>query len=277
MTITMGSLSARRVSAFMHDFDRVMRGNEGDFEFEVIVACPSALGDHAGLLWAREEGRLGTGGAHSLAFSRSQGEYVVAMNDDTRIVVPEAFLGSIAEIRHREKTCFPTALGLRGVSRPVAGTAYGLYYPSFPAMSRESIDAAGGWYDPAFKTGWADVDLGMRVWLAGGECSLATQASIVMITEEAVGQDSRFSAGDPQLDFQTFCERYHGRLGRHFRKRFRSINRNYPISFFINGSFSTQQPPWRVFVSFLFRELRVSLRDYEVPRWCLDRVRTWKK
>ena len=112
-------------------------------------------------------------------------------------------------------------------------------------MSRRAVESIGGWFDPVYRAGWADADLGLRCWRGGGGCSLDTDPSIRFFSEEAAPDDSRFASGNIQNDFDQFLLRHHD-LFQHqrsrgafwaifkqkFQRRFRSINFDYPIAYY---------------------------------------------
>ena len=54
--------------------------------------------------------------------------------------------------------------------RPSIGY-FGLMFAPFPFLHRDTIEALGGLYDPIYKSFFADPDLSLRCWAAGGEVS----------------------------------------------------------------------------------------------------------
>lgn len=241
ISFTCTSLSPERLLEFAIHLEESI----GKTPYELVVVSPVPV-TGPNVRHIQEHGRIGNLPAHALSFANTVGDYIVALSPDTRFVDKNFGAILIDEVRRREAACFPFAGGMWMYMSQQIPTAYGLYYPSFPAVSRRSVDHVGGWFDPTYKVGWGDVDLGMRIWLAGGKCAPLETVRILEETRPEVGEASRFkfNGGSWEADFELFKSRYHHRLGRYFQKEFREINYNYDASYLnFERTFQHNLPP----------------------------------
>lgn len=139
-----------------------------------------------------ETERFGPNAGHAFAAQYATGDFITAWVDDhiyvegwderatNEFVTREAkFQLSAPKVPRMER---PFLLGLRHADRSIIGTVFGRYYPYFPFMRR--IDAIRlGWLSGDYAVGFADCDLAMRVWDAGGMCA-PTHAGIVKVHED---------------------------------------------------------------------------------------------
>jgi hypothetical protein len=142
--------------------------------FEVIVVGPHKprVGLKNGtLVWIEEfpEQAGGVAAAHEKAFAAITGGFVYAHADD-HLLENGWDNAVLSEFAVREKNG-PFCLGLRHTApHDEVHTSFGRYYANFPLMRQTDIYGVGGWLCGKFKAGYADTDLALRVWRAGGRC-----------------------------------------------------------------------------------------------------------
>lgn len=172
-------------------------------DYEIVVVSPfEARGPH--ITWVREEQPRGNCHAHNVAFQHSTGDIIVALSDDA-LVLPGWDEQALAFLHEREGDA-PYALGLHQ-SNHFTGTAFGIYYPFFPMMRRRTIEAIGGYYPSEFRAHFADPDIGMRVWSAGGRCEFSPQPLIARVQRDE-GPLERHKSASLDGDMRLFLSRW---------------------------------------------------------------------
>jgi glycosyltransferase involved in cell wall biosynthesis len=207
---------------------------------EIVVVAPFDIqGDR--IRHVKETEPRGVIAANIAGYAAATGDIIVAMTDD--MLPQEAWLNEVEErIRMMEARFFPFAGGLNMVTAGVFGSVYGLYYPNFPVISRRSLDAVGGWFQPEFTAHYADPDLGMRVWDKGGRCELIESACIAENFAEDPATQSKHKMTTHLKDFETFAGKYHDRYGQGFKREFTDVNFNYPMGYLKNRTFTAREP-----------------------------------
>jgi hypothetical protein len=99
----------------------------------------------------------------------------------------------------------------------MVGTVFGIYYANFPFVRRAVLDRIGGYYHPGYQAHFADPDLSLRIWAAGGRCEFSEKP--LMIAEPEVGPlrdrhgQTRRLISRPQ-DMALFLSRWKDKYGR---------------------------------------------------------------
>jgi len=187
-------------------------------DYEVIMISPFAPPKEYAdkVVWIEEKKGTGTGcnAGHAKAFEHMTGDYVMAWVDD-HILVDGFCALAVPEFEEREKAfqaknpSKPFMLGLRHVWPRHVGTQFGIYYPYFPMMRRETLKTIG-WYDPLYKKDFADGDLAFRVWAAGGRCEWSSHG-LICVTEDDNRKDGVIFEDS---DMELFIKRWAPKLGR---------------------------------------------------------------
>jgi len=186
-------------------------------DYEVVVVSPFEVSGDPRVRWVREETPLGIVAAAALGGAAATGDILVAFCDDALFAdnwvdtsLPALLAG---EARH-PRFC----LGLQIADR-VLGTVFGIYYPYFPMLRRETMDAAGGYFSREFQSHFTDPDLGLRIWDIGGRCE-RTEAPVVAFTDR-VGDEatSTLSRKGVSLarDTRVFYAKWAGKYGAGWR------------------------------------------------------------
>lgn len=180
-------------------------------DYELIVVSPFPVaGDR--IRHVAEAEPEGDSAAYARALAVADGDIVLPMIDD--FAPAYGWLDGLAEaVAEGERRGLPFCGGLYWANHPWFNTAYGRYYAFFPAMSRRSIEHAGGYIDTAFRANFGDVDLSLRVWQAGGHCALLPRSPIYKARAEDEARLSPYKRHGAQADFAVLIERWHGRLG----------------------------------------------------------------
>ena len=163
---------------------------------EVIAVSPFPV-RHAGVVWVEEQEPRGNVPAHAAAFRHATGDFITAFVDDHAYVEGWDELAVEGYLRRAGDQLF--ILGLR--QAPHTGQVFGRYYAYFPFMRLEDAHAVGGWYDPRYRHGFGDCDLGLRVWAAAGRCEPVHETTIVTLPADAT--PSRY-----EDDMPVFLERW---------------------------------------------------------------------
>lgn len=140
----------------------------GDVPYEIVVVAdfgPEALQcsdptGHLGCRWIQRE-RRGVVDAVNVACQAARGSHWFLFNDEA---VLEA--GALAMLYHAAQAdpgCVLTPRHVPGYTFEY----FGLPFAAFPFAHRALLERLGGLLDPAFKSFYADPDLGMRAHAAG--------------------------------------------------------------------------------------------------------------
>lgn len=181
---------------------------------EVIVCSPFPFGNmvlHNGMvIHVFDEHEAGCNAGHMMAASYATGDYITAWVDDHLYVDGWDEL-IIKNFERFGTTCQPLCLGLKHANRRQFGTVFGKYYPYFPFMRRSDLGRVGGWISGDYKSGFADCDLAMRVWAAGGYCTSSVD-DLVLVHEDDNRKGQSVNC-HPQ-DMELFVQRWKPRFGR---------------------------------------------------------------
>jgi hypothetical protein len=165
LTFTLPSLFPDVLHRAIHNINETVR----DIDFEIVVVSPFPV-DGPRVRWVKEETPQGNCLAHTMGYEAATGDIVAAVCDDV-LLLPGAVERALSFFLDREGRAHHYALGLSPYSQTM-GTVFGIYYPYFPMLRRKTIEEIGGYYRPCFRAHFGDVDIGMRVWSAGGRCEV---------------------------------------------------------------------------------------------------------
>jgi hypothetical protein len=207
ISITLPSIHPGRLARTIENIEATTRG-----PWEAIVVSPFRPVDHPNVKWIceLETEPLGANSAHAVAVYSAVGDYLVAWVDD-HLFVDRWDESALEEFRClRNSRIF--ALGLRNAKH--IGTVFGKYYPYFPMMERMQVSEVGGWLSGDYRIGFADCDLAMRIYKAGGTCRPMGRKIIIMhkdderkLTEMDPG-DGRSTAADTALFIKRWAPTY---------------------------------------------------------------------
>lgn len=211
-----------------------IRRNAGFEDYEIVVVSPFPVAGTK-IKWIEEREKAGNCRAHATAADHASGQILVTMSD--YIVTRRNWLRNAVDfIEERERTIFPFCAGLFWANSteigPTLGTAFGHYYPYFPAASRRSLDAAGGYFSREFISNFGDVDLGLRIWAAGGQCLPCWDAVITQSCRRQMISPAQTGLKDKiDQDRVTFAAKWQDSFGRGWLTgRLRAFNADVPVS-----------------------------------------------
>lgn len=210
ISITLPSLFPKALERALTNIEDATR-----CEYQVIVVSPfevkrSMRGGE--LIWIKETKSTGCNAAHMAAVARATGEFITGWVDDHfyadgwDVVARRDFVEREALF---QKGCpgKPLELGLRHVWPTHVGTEFGIYYPYFPFMRLADV-AEVGWLTDEYRTGFADSDLAMRVWAAGGRCEWSSEPVIVVHPDDSRKNGVVFKPEDMQLFISRWAPRF---------------------------------------------------------------------
>jgi len=117
--------------------------------------------------------------------TKAKGDYIVHIPDDVYAV--DGWLDNMIKFLDSKDGLF---LGsFKSYSRKWASEegenfVNGKRYSTFPVMRRSDIDMLGEFMDTEYSSFYGDVDLGLRVWKAGGEVAVCENAWLETENEE---------------------------------------------------------------------------------------------
>ncbi|OAN44906.1 glycosyltransferase family 2 protein [Magnetospirillum moscoviense] len=213
-----------------------------DVRYEIVVVSPFPV-QGKNIVHVKEEVPKGNCAAHAMGYQASSGDIIVAMSDDH--IALDGWLTPVQSfIEQRETQYFPFCAGINRPQSPWFGAVYGLYYPYFPVLSRQSAEAIGGFFSPDFTAHFGDPDLAMRVWKAGGggRCELLYEANLAPNKLVPTSKESAHKHTSLEKDLATFTALYHQDFGRGFSRDLKDINSNYAIHHLRDRTFMARVP-----------------------------------
>lgn len=147
----------------------------GPYILEIIVTSPGFFIKDA---YNIHDEMIGSSRCIAEAYKKASGDIIVWLSD---ICVPKhksiqniiEFVGTDSFIAAEFRTTPPTTPGHYRIC-----TILGKQYIRWGAASRSTIEKAGGFFDPIYKSHFGDVDLSLRIWKAGGYCTTCVDAVI---------------------------------------------------------------------------------------------------
>ncbi len=205
ISITLPSLYPSSLDRAMQNIKEATRT-----PYEVIVVSPFEPPPYENMTWLKETKSTGCNAAHTAAMAKVTGEFVTGWADDHIYLDgwDEIALEEFAEreaLFHAKHPGKPFELGLRHIDPTHVGTAFGMYYPYFPFM-RSSVARDLGWLTDEYLTGFADGNLAMSVWNAGGRCEWISQGVIITHAD-----DQRKNMGDTHVSNVDVVDQAHCR------------------------------------------------------------------
>ena len=173
---------------------------------EFVVVSPHEMAGPA-IVYVAETERRGPTAAHHAALARARGEIVLVAADDIRFA-PTAIAETLANFADPQRP-FPMAVTYPRIvlGQVVAHVFCGRVTPSFFAIGREDVDAAGGWIDLRFVAGYGDCDLGFRIIENGGKVRLLQSPFLEHLDPAAVAP-TKFNRAQLEKDFRYFLEKW---------------------------------------------------------------------
>jgi hypothetical protein len=178
-------------------------------DYEIVVVSRFEVSKPK-VKWVREDEARGCVPAHAVAFANSTGDFVLAFSDDVTLA-PGWDADAMANFHEREPGGQPFSLGLN-LSTRIIGTVFGIYYPFFPLVRRSTLETLG-FFSDSYQAHFADSDLALRIWEAGGRCEFSSRPLIVHHDPKRDEGRTRKYKSLPQ-DMAIFSERWKAKYGR---------------------------------------------------------------
>lgn len=186
-----------------------------DFVVHVPVPPP---GDPKELSWSQK---------NNLAVRHAQGEYIVYNNDDLHFHPGWA----PAVLEHMEKvTASPYVAAFTMANKGTHGiyTAFGLLYPNLGCIRKSDLEKIGGTlFDERYWLSHNDVDLGLRVWFAGGKVGSCKEVVIDFGCEKPSPVTNPYRAKYFDQDVNTFMSIWFPRYFWKFVFNYHRIRKNF--------------------------------------------------
>jgi hypothetical protein len=200
ISITLPSVHPEALKRTLANLRAVTEGS-----YEVIVVSPFEPPGLDEVVWLPEDKACGPNIAHGFAFTLAQGEYILGWVDD-HLLVEGWDTAAILNLRIAEAVDRPAMIGLRHRIENHVGTVFGHYYPYFP-FARCSAMRNIGWLGVGqYRRGFADCDLGLRVWDKGGFCTWGRRCVLRCDDDVKVLPDGE--AGYEPEDLEKFLKRW---------------------------------------------------------------------
>jgi GT2 family glycosyltransferase len=217
ISIILPSLRPREVNKTISEF----YDTNSDVNYEIIVVSPfEVMG--LNVKWIPESERLGTIMANNIALAFVKGRYVVYFSDDVSPTTD--CLENMIYFMDKQRAPFIGAFKMTTPTGKEIGPfgAYNKLYACYGCISIKTMNLVVGYLDMAFKDSWADIDLSLRVWEAGGSVEICQDAIVIpRQIEDDIYKKHRESF---QTDYQTFLGKWHHKLGKGISRHDGDVN-----------------------------------------------------
>ena len=199
-----------------------------EVDFEVVLVSPFKI-QLPRVVHLLEIEKSGVIHAMNEAYSAASAPYIVLWSDDARPLP-----GCLDKIMHFVRM-HPTPMLAGFRKRDELGreseqwSVFGRLYVGWLCAAKETIESAGGLFDPSFRNYWADPDLSLRVHRLGGHVAVCPDAwiEITQVADEV--KQANLSATFDR-DTQTFFAKWQELLGGQ-RKLWWRVNTPIPYNF----------------------------------------------
>lgn len=185
ISITLPSLRPKAVAKRIKEF-------AFEEDYEIIVVSPFYVMDAVHIY----QEPIGCVAAHALAYKHSKGEYITFWADDTS---PTSGCLSHMVDFVRGKGLFIGSFRVKDRRRRELAqwSINGKLYAGFGCASRETFEKVG-YFDPAYRSYFADPDLSMKVWKAGGSVEVCPDAWVITegISDNISAENSKYFEQD---------------------------------------------------------------------------------
>ena len=190
----------------------MIHATSGDVDYEIVVVSPFEV-NKPKVRWVHEAVPRGTVPAHAMAYQHASGEFVLGFSDDVGLL-PGWASQALALYERRAAAHKPFLMGLHARNR-IVSTAFGLYYANFPFVQRTVLDQIGGYFYERYQAHFADPDLSLRVWAAGGRVEFSEKPLMIAEPESGPlrdpGKTRRFKS--LAADMALFLSRWKDKFG----------------------------------------------------------------
>jgi hypothetical protein len=183
---------------------------------EIIAVSPAEppRTRKARVVWVKEDEPQGPNVAHGRAALAATGAFILGWVDD-HLLTPGWDVGPMMQIARWENAGFGMImLGLRHAVERHVGTVFGIYYPFFPFARLEVAQAIGWLGEGGYERGFADADLGLRVWTRG-VCQWTREPCVLVESEDLKRKQlTDGEASFTRADMTRFLSRWRWRYGK---------------------------------------------------------------
>lgn len=222
------SLAARTVQNLLD--------TSGPIDIEIVLVAPFTL-THPQVVSVVDNKLAGAVSATALGFEHSTGDVVVTVPDDWLTGPQWLSRGLSLLTKHPKDDLICVGFPLWDTPSSWIGTVYGRYYAYTPMCFKDTAIAVGGFYDPAYRGGWADPDFCMRVWDKGGKVLICRDSYVSSVSDRNNQPEGPEKTKSFASDMATFISRWQPIYGAGWRDEFRSINLDVPASSFPGDTF----------------------------------------
>jgi len=190
-------------------------------DYEIIVVSPFKV-EGKNVKWI-EDRKLGSVFATNLAYYYSNSNYLMYYSDK---VIPTK--NCLTAMLNYVKLNVEPFIGAFKMVRPNgqeigAFKCYNKLYACYGCMSKKTVRLIGGFFDIYFLHSWADIDISLRCWEAGGKVEVCQNAIVKPIPlKDKVYKDHRNQTWNKDVEY--FLSKWHNKLGEGFERKAEYIN-----------------------------------------------------
>lgn len=213
ISVTLPSLRPKAVAKRIKEFT-------SEKDYEIIVVSPFFVKD---AIYIRQD-PIGCVAAHALAFKCSRGDYIAFWADDTA-PTPGCLSNMVDFVKGKGLFIGSFRVKDRRGRELAQWTINGKLYAGFGCASRETFEKVG-YFDPVYRSYFADPDLSMKVWQARGRVEVCPDAWVITegISDKVTAENSKYFERDRKTFISRWGEFTNAPIGKNIFPRF-SIQR----------------------------------------------------
>lgn len=197
--------------------------NNLNCNYEVIVVSPFEIeGERVRHVFEGDK-QLGSVQATRLAYKYAQSPYIMYFSDD--VSPANNCLNNMLEFVKSKSEPFIGAFKMMQGNKEIGPFgAYGRLYACYGMLSKDTIDAIGGFFNSQYMYSWVDIDMSLRCWESKGKVEICDYAIVYpRQIEDDIYIKHRKETWSQDVD--TFMKLWHGKLGEGLEQIEGKVNR----------------------------------------------------
>lgn len=219
ISVLLPSLRPEALARTIREFDKT----NSDVDYEIVAVSPFQV---SGIktVWIKEESPRGGVFAQNIAYINSKGEYKIYFSDDVSPTV-----GCLRNLLNFMKVNTSPFIGAFKMITPTGREigpfgAYKRLYACYGCVNDETVKQLGSFLDDRYEYSWADIDISLRCWLAGGRVEICKDALVIpRQIEDELYKSHRGVSWD--RDVEAFLSRWHLMYGNGIERKHDAVNR----------------------------------------------------
>lgn len=222
ISILLPSLRPEAVKQRIKEFAQT----NSDVDYEIIVVSPFEIEKGEKVRWLKVDynSSIGSVGATQLAYLFSESDFVMYFSD--KVFPTKNCLKEMLKFVYYKINPFIGAFKMVRPNGEEIGAfkCYNKLYACYGCMSKETIKLMGKFFDVKFNHNWADIDISLRCWEAGGRVEVCQTAIVKPIQHHQDDIYKKHRKKTWNEDVEYFLNKWHDKLGKGIERKPECVN-----------------------------------------------------